>query len=174
MIFFLLTAVLACEILRGLNFFCVSTNKAMPLLEHVRGGSAPPLPRRELQPLITRCVTAVCRPACQLWLPRIMGAIYASSPWDYNTCATADVHKWPLMMAISCRSYQWTLHKAGCLGGVVCTLLSTLSNLIKNSSWQWRQRAAETAPWKPRQAGRAALGSPCPRDIGHSGPLTHK
>lgn len=31
-----------------------------------------------------------------LWVP------YVSSPWDYNTCATADAHKWALMMAISC------------------------------------------------------------------------
>lgn len=37
---------------------------------------------------------------------------------------------------------------------------STLSffHLIKNSSWQWSQRAVETAPWKEKAGGRTALG----------------
>jgi len=102
--------------------------------------------------LITGRVTAVRLPACQLrqvhtsWLP------YASSPWDYNTGATADVHKWTLYRGqfhLHLRGSSWN-RGWGCsdMRFFRWTLVAALSNLIKNSSWQWRQKAAETAPWK--------------------------
>lgn len=56
-------------------FFCVLTNKAVTLLEHVLCGSTLPLRWHQPQPLITWCVTAVCLPICQLWQVHIMGAI---------------------------------------------------------------------------------------------------
>lgn len=56
-------------------------------------------------PLITRCVRQRCASpytSCgQLWVP------YASSHWDYSTCATADVHKW--------RSFPWDKAARLCL-----------------------------------------------------------
>lgn len=64
--------------LRDFNF-CVFTNKAKALLEHVLCGSTLSFLWHQPQPLITWCVTAVCLPICQLWQVHIMGTI-----WDFN------------------------------------------------------------------------------------------
>lgn len=44
----------------------------------------------------------MCDSSVPSHMPAVAGTHYRCHMWDYNTCATADAHKWTLMMAISC------------------------------------------------------------------------
>lgn len=151
-------------------------------------GSTLPLLWHHTHFLITwcdHCVSLPRLPAAARTHHRCLTRVYPGIT-THVVLTMAAVHKWNLWWQLSCKEYAGAaispvpIKERMCgLGLIVCTRSTALShfNLIKTSSWQWRQRAAETAPWKPRQAAellQVSIQVTYPRDISHSGPMTHK